>query len=148
MALEIARSQASTAAVDAAAAEVLGVNPTDLRCLGRLHAAGSMTAGALAKTCGLSKGAMTTALDRLEGMGYVRRVRREADRRRVTVEVMEKASDLMAAIWGPIAVAGKAQLAGYTAEQMEFLADFLRLGRELQEREAERVRRLAGPSRR
>ena len=59
----IARAQAATATVDAAAATVFGVNPTDLRCLGVLYDAGPMTAGELARRCVLSKGAMTTALD-------------------------------------------------------------------------------------
>jgi DNA-binding MarR family transcriptional regulator len=146
VATEIALSQAATASFDAAAAEVLGLNQTDLRCLGRLHNAGPMTAGALARACGLSPGAMTTAVDRLERAGYVRRVRSETDRRRVSVEVTSQALELMEAIWGPIAFEGKAQLAEFNGDQLAFLVGFLRHGRELQEREAARVRQMTGPS--
>lgn len=144
VAIEIAQSQAATASFDAAAADVLGLNQTDLQCLGRLYAAGAMTAGALARACGLSPGAMTTAVDRLERAGYVRRVRGEVDRRRITVQVTSEALELMERIWGPIAVQGKAQLAEFSPDQLAFLVGFLRRGRELQEREAIRIRQMIG----
>ena len=54
-----------------------------------------------------------------------------------------RARDLAESIWAPIASAGKAQLAEYSDEQLRFLIDFLRRGIELQEREAERIRRMA-----
>jgi DNA-binding MarR family transcriptional regulator len=141
VATEIALFQHATAVVDDAAAAVLGLNATDLRCLGRLYL-GAKTAGELAAECGLSRGAMTTAIDRLERVGYVRRVRGTIDRRRVTVEATRRAEELTAAIWGPIGLAGMAELAEYSEEQLLFLRDFLRRGRELQEREAERIRRM------
>ena len=59
------------------------------------------------------------------------------------MEVTANALGLMNEIWGPIADVGKAQLAEYSAEQLAFLVDFLRRGRELQEREAARVRQMA-----
>lgn len=136
---EIALFQHATGGVDEAAATVLGLNATDLRCMGRL-VQGPLTAGGLAADSGLSRGAMTTALDRLERVGYVQRVRSTTDRRQVKVEMTRRALSLAEAIWAPIARAGKAQLAEYSDEQLAFLVDFLRRGRELQEREAERIR--------
>jgi DNA-binding MarR family transcriptional regulator len=136
---EIALFQHATAVVDAAAADVLGLNATDLRCMGRLYVDGPSTAGALADACGLSRGAMTAALDRLEQAGYVRRVRGEADRRRVRVEVTPRALELTEAIWGPIGAEGIEQLRKMSVEDLRFLADFLRRGRELQERHARRI---------
>ena len=50
---------------------------------------------------------------------------------------------LMEAIWGPIAQAGKAQLAEFSDDQLTLLLDFLRRGRELQETQAGRVRAMA-----
>jgi DNA-binding MarR family transcriptional regulator len=135
----IALFQHATAVVDAAAADVLGLHATDLRCLGRLYADGPSTAGNLADACGLSRGAMTAALDRLERAGYVRRVRGEADRRRVRVEVTPRALELTEAIWGPIAAEGIEQLRQMSVEELDFLRDFLRRGRELQERHARRI---------
>jgi DNA-binding MarR family transcriptional regulator len=143
VATEIALLQNATAAVDAAAAEVLGLNPTDLRCMGRLYMAGRSTAGELAQACGLSRGAMTVALDRLERAGYVRRLRDEVDRRRVMVDVTPRARELTEAIWEPIGSEGTTQLARMTDDELTFLLDFLRRGRELQEKHA---RRIAGMS--
>jgi len=143
VASEIAQFQNATGAVDEAAGAVLGLNPTDLRCLGQLYARGPSTAGELATACSLSRGAMTTALDRLERAGYARRVRSEVDRRQVVVEVTLHALERMEAIWGPIARAGRAQLAEFSDEQLSFLLDFLRRGRELQEIQAGRVRAMA-----
>jgi DNA-binding MarR family transcriptional regulator len=135
----IALFQNATAVVDEAAADVLGLNATDLRCMGQLYARGASTAGELADACGLSRGAMTAALDRLERAGYVRRVRGEMDRRRVRIEVTPRALELTEAIWGPIGAEGIEQLRRMSAEELTFLRDFLRRGRELQERHARRV---------
>jgi DNA-binding MarR family transcriptional regulator len=137
---EIARFQDASGAVDAAAAEVFGLHITDLRGLGRLWAAGPMTAGALADAVGLTRGATTALIDRLEAAGHVRRVRGIEDRRTVAVELTPSASALVDTIWGPIGTAGLQLLAGYTDEQLTFLAEVLRRGRELQEREASRIR--------
>jgi len=139
VATEIALFQNATAVVDAAAAEVLGLNPTDLRCMGRLYMAGRLTAGELAQACGLSRGAMTVALDRLERAGYVRRLRGEVDRRRVMVDVTPRARELTEAIWEPIGSEGTTQLARMTDDELTFLLDFLRRGTELQEKHARRI---------
>jgi DNA-binding MarR family transcriptional regulator len=143
VATEIALFQNATGAVDMAAGAVLCLNPTDLRCLGRLYARGPSTAGELATACGLSRGAMTTALDRLEHAAYAKRVRGETDRRKVVVEVTPRALERMESIWGPIARAGMSQLAEFSDGQLSFLLDFLRRGRELQESQARRIRAMA-----
>ena len=72
---------------------VLGLNPTDVRCVDLLDQHGTMTAGALAELAGLSTGAVTFLLDRLERAGFVRRVRDLEDRRRVLVELVPLAAD-------------------------------------------------------
>ena len=146
-AVEIARFQDASGAVDTAAAEVLGLHLTDLRGLGRLWAAGPMTAGELASAVGLTRGATTALLDRLEQAGHVRRIRGTDDRRTVQVELTPSSAATVEAIWGPIGAAGEAMLAEYDDERLAFLAEVLRRGRELQEREAGRIRamRPAGP---
>jgi DNA-binding MarR family transcriptional regulator len=139
VATEIALLQNASAAVDAAAAVALGLNPTDLRCMGRLYMEGPSTAGELAQACRLSRGAMTVALDRLERAGYVRRLRGEVDRRRVMVEVTPRARGLTEAIWEPIGREGTALLVRMTNDELTFLLDFLQRGRELQEKHARRI---------
>jgi DNA-binding MarR family transcriptional regulator len=69
-------------------AERMGLSPTDEKCLDlALRAEGPITAGKIAERSGLSTGAVTGVIDRLERAGYVRRVRDPHDRRKVLVEV-------------------------------------------------------------
>ena len=80
-------------------AQQVGVNATDMQCLNILDFEGPVTAGRLAELTGLTTGAMTTAIDRLEKAGYVRRVRDPQDRRRVIVqEVPREGFEVFAAI--------------------------------------------------
>src|SRR4026209_784701 len=65
-------------------AKIVGLNSTDLECLDLLEIAGPTTAGRLAEHVGLTTGAMTAVIDRLERAGYARRGRDVADRRLVT----------------------------------------------------------------
>jgi DNA-binding MarR family transcriptional regulator len=99
-----------------------------------------MSAGQLAQASGLSPGAATTALDRLEQAGYARRVRDPNDRRSVLIELTPQAQQLIDEIYGPIGKAGQAHLARYTDGELAFLRDFLREGRALQTEHAARLR--------
>jgi len=75
-------------------AERRGLNGTDARCVDHLRRKGSATAGELADRIGLTSGAVTAMIDRLERAGMVRRERDPADRRRVVVApVDDQAAD-------------------------------------------------------
>jgi DNA-binding MarR family transcriptional regulator len=65
--------------------EEVGVNSTDLAALCLLLLHGPTPAGRLAELTGLTTGAVTGVVDRLEGAGFVRRELDAADRRRVIV---------------------------------------------------------------
>ncbi len=66
----------------------MGLSATDEKCLDlAMRATGPVTAGRIAELSGLSTGAVTGVIDRLERAGYVRRVRDPHDRRKVLVEV-------------------------------------------------------------
>ena len=67
------------------AAEALGLAPADLVCMCLLQLHGPATPGWLAEMTGLSTGAVTGVVDRLERAGYVTRARDPQDRRRVIV---------------------------------------------------------------
>src|SRR5579884_4289361 len=69
-----------------AVADRLRMNATDLLCLGILEWTGPVAAGRLADLTGLTSGAITGILDRLEQAGLVRRERDTRDRRRVIVQ--------------------------------------------------------------
>lgn len=67
------------------ASEALSLAPTDLVCMCLLQLDGPATPGWLAEMTGLTTGAVTGAVDRLERCGYVRREPDPQDRRRVIV---------------------------------------------------------------
>ena len=64
-----------------AVAEWMGLNPTDYKVLDILHRAGRMTAGEIAAETGLSTGAVTGVVDRLERGRWAERVKDPDDRR-------------------------------------------------------------------
>lgn len=71
-----------------ATAQAVGLGPTDLYAVGTLTFYGRMTSGDLAAKTGLTTGATTRLIDRLEQRGLVRRITDPADRRRVLVEAV------------------------------------------------------------
>jgi DNA-binding MarR family transcriptional regulator len=146
---EVRANQRATAIVDELAAELMGVNRTDGRCLDLLEQQGQMSAGELARASGLTTGAITAVVDRLERLGYAQRVPDPADRRRVLVEPTPKARAVGWELFGPLAESARPLLDPYSDEQLELLIEFNRLGRESQESHAERLRaRLAERARR
>jgi len=136
---EVRRSQAATDRFDQSVADALGMNRTDMRCLDVLEREGSVTAGRLAEATGLTSGAMTTALDRLERAGYARRVRDASDRRRVLVEVTAKAAIDVGRFYAEHSAVGERLYQRYNEKQLELLLGFVREGREFNEQHAARV---------
>jgi DNA-binding MarR family transcriptional regulator len=128
-------------AFDNLAAERLGVNRTDLHCLNTIENRGGLTAGELAEEVGLTTGAVTGVVDRLERVGFGRRVPDPDDRRRVKVEVTPKFYSRAEKIWGPLRADWEAALSGrYTAEQLERIAEFLRATNEVGRKHLDRLR--------
>ena len=130
--------------LDEAAAERLGINRTDARVLDVLERSGQMAAGAIATESGLTTGAVTTLLDRLERAGYVRRIRDQQDRRRVLVEMTPKARKLALEVYGPIGEEGYRELERYSEEELRLLSDHHRRGTELLTRHAVRLKAETG----
>jgi DNA-binding MarR family transcriptional regulator len=77
-------------------ADKLGLGPSDHKCADLIHFQGEpISAGRLAELTGLSTGAITGVLDRLERAGFVTRTPDPSDRRRVMVRYTpERAPDL------------------------------------------------------
>ncbi len=69
-----------------AIADRLGMHLTDHKCGDILAQTGPITAGELAERTGLTTGAITGVIDRLEKAGFVRRAKDPDDRRRVIIE--------------------------------------------------------------
>jgi DNA-binding MarR family transcriptional regulator len=126
-----------------AVAAYLGINRTDLRCLDILDLSGQQTAGELAVQMGMSTGAVTAMLDRLEKAGYLRRVRDPADRRRVLVESAELARERGREIYQPFEELTVPMFARFTDEQLAVVRDFLRLGNDFYDVQTTRIEDLA-----
>jgi DNA-binding MarR family transcriptional regulator len=139
---EVQSGQEATDEVDEAAARVLGLNRTDMRSLSALARA-AMTPSELARAAGLTRGATTTVLDRLEDAGYVRRVRDLDDRRGVRVELTDRSQREIARIWGPIVKDGQQLIAKFSTPELVAICRFLEGSRVLQKMHAERIRKLA-----
>jgi DNA-binding MarR family transcriptional regulator len=133
---EVRASQAATDRFDQAVADTLGVNRTDLRCIDVLGREGRLTAGDLAAQSGLTTGAITTVVDRLEKAGYARRVRDAGDRRRVYVELTDRIVQDAGPLYAEHTRLGESLYARYTTEQLELLLEFVQRGREFNERKA------------
>lgn len=138
---EVRRSQNATDRFDQAVADALGLNRTDMRCLDVLQREGPISAGRLAEATGLTSGAMTTALDRLERAGYARRVRDQDDRRRVLVEMTSKAAQDAGRFYAEHSALSEHLYRRYTQQQLELLLEFVRAGRLFNEEHAMRVER-------
>jgi DNA-binding MarR family transcriptional regulator len=106
-----------------------------------LQEAGPISAGELGAATGLSAGAITTLVDRLERDGFVRRVDDPDDRRRVLVELTDTARQAVLELWGLLAE-GEPWLLRLTADELRLLRDYLNYGTELNLKNAARVRAL------
>jgi|SRR5215217_2891819 len=131
--------QSAVEKMDEAFCRALGVNRTDGRCLDVIDQRPGLTAGELATAVGLSPGAVTTALDRLERRGFVRRRRDSKDRRRVTVELTEEANRLAWEAYGPLGEMGRPFIEEMSDMDIATLIRFLRGGTEINERRAQQL---------
>jgi DNA-binding MarR family transcriptional regulator len=127
---------------DQAIADHVGINRTDARCIDLIDQTGGMTAGELARAAGLTTGAVTAVVDRLEAAGFARRVPDPGDRRRVRIEATEKVWEVNAPLMGPLLEESQPILDDLTDREIERFTEFLRRVIELQQRHTERVRAL------
>jgi DNA-binding MarR family transcriptional regulator len=111
--------------LDEAVALQFGLNRTDLRCLGILYRHGRLTAGELAEESGLTPGAITTVLDRLERGGYANRVPDPEDRRRVLVVSTVATREIGARLHGEIELATRRILEERSTGDLTVIRDYL-----------------------
>ncbi|MET3986902.1 MarR family transcriptional regulator [Streptomyces sp. PvR034] len=107
-------------------AQLLGLNVTDLTCLGHVLGAGKnpLGAGDLAERANLTTGAVTGVLNRLERAGYARRQPDPSDRRRVRVVADPTAAARVVAVYEPFYARLAALFADYTPDEVAVIADW------------------------
>jgi DNA-binding MarR family transcriptional regulator len=113
-----------------AVAAFAGLGETDQECIDLLDWTGPLTAGEIGTHLGLSSGAVTGLLDRLEDGGWVRRQRDHHDRRRVIVHpATERAADLWA-LYRPLAEAIDAYRNALSDRDLRVVVEFLEFANE------------------
>ena len=131
--------QTAVEKMDEAFCKRLGVNRTDGRCLDVIDQRPGITAGELAAAVGLSPGAVTTALDRLEARGFVTRERDAGDRRRLTLKLTPEANRLAWEAYGPLGEMGGPFIQALSDDELEAIISFLRSGTEINQRRADEL---------
>lgn len=124
---------------DTAAADALAVNATDMRCLAMLDNQGSLTPGDIARQLALTRGATTTALDRLEHAALVTRRPSADDGRSVRVQLTEHGCKKVRALWALVRRLGREHLESYTARELELLTRFFERSAAVQEAALDRI---------
>jgi DNA-binding MarR family transcriptional regulator len=84
-----------------------------------------VTAGGLGELLGVTSGAATGVIDRLERVGHVQRSRDEADRRRVLVRYSDRAREVAGAFFGPLGVMSDRVMADFDEAELETVRRFL-----------------------
>jgi DNA-binding MarR family transcriptional regulator len=128
-----------------AVADRLGINSSDLECLDYILR-GQLTAGRLAELTGLTTGAITGIIDRLERAGLARRERDVDDRRKILVRPLPAVSERVAPLFAPMEGAAMAVLSKYRDDELALFLDFLTAARGAALSAMSRLRTLPGPS--
>lgn len=149
--LEARRTGSLSTLHNRAAADLVGMNQTDWDCLDVLDWTGPITAGELAKRVGLTSGAITGVLDRLEKLGFARRVADPRDRRRVIVEITidpmvvpaDERHAALHALFGQLGAEMFEASEQFDADDLEAILRWMRIGNEAVERSTSRMRQRA-----
>jgi DNA-binding MarR family transcriptional regulator len=106
-----------------------GMHPTDVRALAWLldarRAGTPVTAGLLGSRLGLNSAGTTALIDRLELLGHVRRLPDRQDRRRVLIDLEQRAAALAAAVHAPLLDRSAELAEEYDDEQLGAVQRFL-----------------------
>ena len=107
----------------------LGMNSTDLECLDHILR-GPVTAGRLAELTGLTTGAITGVIDRLERIGLARRESDPDDRRKTVVRALPTVLERIAPLFEPMERAAMGVLSKYRDDELALILNFLTRARD------------------
>jgi DNA-binding MarR family transcriptional regulator len=102
-----------------------GLSESDIEALEVLIDTGAATAGRLSDLTGLTTGAITRVIDRLEQAGYVRRVPDPTDRRRVIVELVPERMSAVEATMARVTDKSASEIGHYSEAELAVINDFL-----------------------
>jgi DNA-binding MarR family transcriptional regulator len=110
-----------------AIAQSAGLNATDTRCLSliRFHPDGLVTGGWLSDMAGLTTGAITHILDRLERRGFIERVRDTEDRRKVFVRIRPESFAELESRYEALGRSYRGVVEHYSDNELMLITDYL-----------------------
>jgi DNA-binding MarR family transcriptional regulator len=123
-------------------ADFLGLNITDHKCLGFLLDEGPQTAGKLAELTGLTTGAITGVIDRLEQAGYVRREKDPHDRRRVMIAPVFGSEAKIGSLFESLAESSNEVCSHYTDQELSLILRFVSESSQMMFLETEKLKKL------
>ncbi|HTP00610.1 MAG TPA: MarR family transcriptional regulator [Anaerolineales bacterium] len=103
----------------------MGVGVTDMECLRMLVSKGAASPSELAANTGLTSGATTAMLDRLENAGLIERQPNPSDRRGTRVVLVKAAAGKMRQWFAPVRKAQDDLLATRSERELEIIIEFL-----------------------
>lgn len=106
-----------------AMSEWAGLNATDMECLRLLFQKGVATPTELARHTGLTSGATTAMLDRLEKAGLIERRPNPKDRRGSLIAPEESSAEKMASWFESARNAQDKLISSYSESELEIIAD-------------------------
>jgi DNA-binding MarR family transcriptional regulator len=124
-----------------AVGHLLGANVTDMKCLDMMILKGSASPTELAEHTGLSSGATTAMIDRLEKASLVERHPHPKDRRGTTLLLTKEAMRNLPPLFESLANAMEALVSGYSQKELTVLADFFAKAGLLWQEEREKLQR-------
>jgi len=121
------RMSTQTVFLHQAIAQSFGLNATDTKCVDLIlsHPVGSVTAGQLSAMTGLTTGAITHILDRLEKRQIIERVRDTRDRRRIFIRVNPQSLEPLMPQYEAIGKAFTDLVDQYSDEELQLICDYM-----------------------
>jgi DNA-binding MarR family transcriptional regulator len=124
-----------------AIARTAGLSATDTKCIDLILRGGpeGVTAGWLSERTGLTTGAITHILDRLEKRKFVERARDAADRRKVFVRVIWESLKPLAPKYEAIGKAYVEMMQRYSDEELAVICEYMERASEVSEAELKKL---------
>lgn len=122
--------------------EWAGLNSTDMECLRLLFLKGISTPSELARHTGLTSGATTAMLDRLEKAELIERRPNPEDRRGTLIIPGKTAAEKVASWFESARMAQDGLISSYSEKELEIIADVFERFTKLWELECEKIRKV------
>jgi DNA-binding MarR family transcriptional regulator len=135
------RISTQTVFLHQAIAQTVGLNATDTKCIDLIlsHSERTMTAGELSDKTGLTTGAITHILDRLERRRFIKRVRDTQDRRKVLVRVRAESLEPLVPKYEEVGKAYMALAEEYSDDELAVICDYMDRASAISEEEVANV---------